>query len=576
MGLVLLAPLDAASQTKSHTLRFGYPDGQVVVVGQGWDTQSGRPAPTRCVDGSVYTIPGSATSIELKSVQTGFDLAQSLDIGSTTKLDGILGKGSASNLFKQELTVNGAFANVAGIVKIDTKMGIAPKKIDSDNADTALLDSNPGAVLVGSDSWNRMVANGQAAGLELLEDEPSPDIRLLPDKRKLAGKNPTEFRRQCGDTYVSLVYLGGRLTALITFMSTDLGLQLDINNKLSGSMKIGGSIDEHMDVHVKATFKHNQVTYRLNTLGPPPSGEACDLSDSTKFSSCLATTMQNFVNAAQPSEGKTLSPLGVMVSRYDDLANWPGAGLDVRAAGPMDEIASLYSDFQQLYQTLAWLNDSSYAWNRSTKQCEQGSGSSDQANGCFLWQRGATPQQMATLQDDVLDVVRRLRQIAAECLAESDKCAVPDDIGVGKQHDPYAIRARLPMPFAENMQPFQTPTESAIEDSVRKYWIARVSKQRCDFDLSSKECLTNAQIDGYAVPATARAHAPPLPAGSYRRSCKDCRATWGPLDTPELQCSCGTGSKKKRKNSSISWGLVCNEPVKIANCRGNLKCPDKC
>jgi len=574
VGLLLLAWTGAEAQVKSHTLRFGYPEGQVVVVGQGWNTQTGQPTPSRCVDGSVYAVPGSATSIELKSVQTGFGLAQSLDIGSTTKLDGIVGKGSATNLFKQELTVNGAFANVAGIVKIDTKMGIAPKKIGPDNADTALLDSNPGSVLVGSASWTRMTANGEAANA-VLEEGASPDIGLLPDKHALAKSNPTEFRRQCGDTYVSLVYLGGRLSALITFMSTDLSLQLDINNKLSGSMPVGGSIDEHMDVHVKATFKNKQVTYRLNALGPAPSGEGCDLSDSAKFSKCLMTTMQNFVKAAQPTEGKTLSPLGVTVSRYDDLANWPGAGLDVRAAGPMDRIASLYSDFQQIYQTLGWLNDPSFRWNQSARQCEQNAGSIGNANSCFLWQRGATPEQMASLQDEVLGVVRRLRQVAAECLAESEKCTVPDDIGIGKQYDPYAIRARLPMPYSAQTQPFQTPTEAAIEGSVRKYWITRASQQRCDFDLSSEDCLTNAQINGYAIPATARPNAP-LPVGSYRRSCNQCRASWSTQDTPVLHCSCGTGKKKRRKNSSIQWGSVCKAPVKIANCRGKLKCPDKC
>ena len=570
LAISVFVPSLAKAQVNSQTLHFDYPAEQVVVIGQGWNTESGRATASRCVDGSVYAVPGSATSIELKSVQTAFELAQSLEFGSTTKLNGIVGKGSSQDLFKQSASINGAFANVAGIVIINTRMGLGPKKIGPDSGDADLINQAPGSIVVGSTAWSRMRSNQP----QDIDEGSGADISLLPDKRALAKSDPEKFRKQCGDTYVSLVVLGGRLSALISFFSVDLGLQLEISNKLSGNVAVGGSIDENMSASMKAAFKQGRVTYRLNFLGPTPTGGSCDLSDSSKFSSCLMATMQSFVEAASPKKGQTLSPIAVTVSRYEALANWPGGDLDVRQAGPMDRIASLYSDFLELYQTTGWLTKSDFSWNPKSKQCDQTKDTSGDSNRCFLWHRGTSPQDVRKLQDEVHDVVLRLQKVAAECLEDPDACEVPDDIGVGKQYDPYAIRAHFPMPYSAQHQPYQTPTEAAIEGAVRKYWISRISERRCSFQIDSDQCLKNAQIDGYAIPATARPNAP-LPKGSYSRSCRECQTSWSAGDTPILHCSCGTGKKKQRRSSSISW-VNCPKPQRIANCRGKLTCPDKC
>jgi hypothetical protein len=357
----------SVAQNEQSNRRTDYPENGVQ-LGSGWRAGTSEKTTARCVTNSETADTAQEKTVEIRSVSDKSSLMRELEISAQVRVKAIVASGTAKTSFTDKVEIKNEYSNfvVRAVVRNGAKYLIPT---------TAPID-------------------------------------LLPQYKKLAKENPVAFYSECGDSFVSALYGGAELDAVLTFKIHSVDAQQVIKGSVEGSgwnVQASGSVSSTM----KTYSAQNELTiffYQSGGAGDPlPTDQEG-----------LNTAIQNLPQAAVAAP--KFFQLDLM--RYDALPSWSSirAGWDDVGYG---EIAEQYLRFTTLRDQVESMIDAPLNTSNS-----------------FILGAGVFVQDLKNLDDKLLAHLQRLKLAAQKCLDSQGKtCTIdPQD-----QVSDYEYRILLPV-----------------------------------------------------------------------------------------------------------------------------------
>ena len=248
-----------------------------VDLGQGWHRESVRKAVATCVDFTPREDTGQEQSMELSVVTDSSALMDTLDISAEAQFKAIGYSVSGKAAFAKDTEVRSSSLNVLAYAKVMNGVAyVAPEE-----------------------------AGSQAGRID-----------LTPHYRDLARRDRVAFEEECGDGFVTALYSGAELTAMLSFSETSTSERTAIETAMSGSgwgFSASGAANSTMEKAAKAG-RLRVTFYQTGGIGQPDSHDSGGL-------------RQRHRTAA-----RARGPGRVSLSRPGDELSRP-AGLSERRAG---------------------------------------------------------------------------------------------------------------------------------------------------------------------------------------------------------------------------------------------------
>lgn len=447
---VLSSPIQAADEDESAP----YPD-TGIILGNGWLANEGRKTAQSCVIADTGVIEGERRNLNYSELTDTASLMRALSISAKAKARSIFG-GSLGASGRYGRTITHKSDSLQIFVNFTISKG------------TSYLQPKADAL-----------GDGAAA------------IALQPSMAVLARTNPVEFRRRCGDGYVSTIKRRIALDGIYTFTTRSDEERRDIRGKMSGSF---GTFEASGSSRETSERLEREGRLKIQFLQDGGEGLAVPLTDAA---------FRTLVSSLGSTSG-TAVPNQIVVSDYRSLPNYPQTG----AAGP-SEIGALADQ----YYRLMYLDDV------ITDLVEEGTLGPSYTMSVSSARR---------LQDDIRRETSAVKVAIERCVDSADPCRFPQGID---RHD-YKFRAQMPISLfdvpgwyahlsmidqeyqraATEAQRTHNPALPALtqqrvaalraearvaEKAARfKYWIEQTNDARC-LARETDICLLNAQLEDY-------------------------------------------------------------------------------
>lgn len=429
-----------------------------VHLGWGWDSETERARPTVCVEFEMARDEGQTKHMSFREVSDSYEVMSSMGMSAAASVDAIGYKASGKAEFAKSATTSGFSSSFVLTASVDNGVVFAaPVPPGTREGDMSYLDTE------------RPTAHHGA-------------IRLTSEALDRARRGEDEFRRRCGDSFVSALYGGAQLTALITIEATTHSDQEAVSAELSGS-GWGVEVEAGFEQENRSeTSKHDSSMsfFQVGGRGDPIPKHKGDLLEK------LGELPQQAADAPATFR-MTLTP-------YTALVNWPDR-FDVEVdTSEHEQIASDWGAYATLYdeiqEVLASPDDYSFfvsptedgqesQWLAANKKDEEKD------------QRVKALESLEALQDEVHETLRSLRDVAARCADPTQECTFDE----GAVLDPYGVRVRLPLPRGE--------TDLTLEHLV-DFHVRDTAQRRCDISPINPGCLSNAEVDAWVPRASRR------------------------------------------------------------------------
>jgi hypothetical protein len=426
-----------------------------VIIGNGWNSNEGAKTTQSCVIADTDHIEGERRTLLYQELTDTSTLLRALSVTAKAKARSIFG-GSASASGSYARNINQTRENLQIFVSFNIAKG------------TTFLKPR---------------VNSLGDGITA--------IALEPSMARLASTDPVEFRRRCGDGYVSAIERRVALDGIYSFSTRTDDERRTIRGKMSGSFKVfeasasSGEIASRMEREGKLTIQF---------LQDGGEGSTVPITDAA-FRSLISTL------GTTPG---TPVPNRVVIADYRDLPNYPQA-----AGSALSDIGALADQ----YYRLAYLEDAISKIIRDEPLSQSGTMSVATAR---------------SLQDDIRTESSKIRKVIQLCITNQSACVFPAGLD---RHD-YRFRARMPISlggipnfhdyFAEIDAEYQKASlefarthdpntminvqqrvgqirarmRIAEKDARFDYWVTQANDTRCSSD-EPDVCLTNGELVKY-------------------------------------------------------------------------------
>lgn len=247
-------------------------------IGQGWNSFLNRPSANICIDGAVERLAGTSLNASLSAVANSADYFDSIS-GSA---GGSYGPFSGSGSYLNEKKFSSYDANVVMNAVVD--MG------------------------------GRFIKPTKGNGVRLSEDA----LRLLAQKDGI-----DRFLQACGDSFVTSIRDGGRMSAILTISKINQARKEEIQAQAAGGFG-GFNASANLKKTVQAAAEANNLKVLFDQIGGVFGGIP------TNVDEMVAKFTQYKV------DGKFAPrPYVLFTQNYRSLANWPN-GLENRVS-PVDQ-----------------------------------------------------------------------------------------------------------------------------------------------------------------------------------------------------------------------------------------------
>jgi len=467
-----------------------------VSLGWGWNKADHEPIPTICVEFVMGEEPAQTRYMTMSEVTDSYEVMRSLGMSAeaSVKTIGFEAKGKA------------AFAKSVNL-KSDSSTFIMNAEVRNGVRYTAPV---PRDVRGGIDE-SRMTYRGGLSG----------QIRLTPEALRLAEKSDrTDFKRMCGTSFVSAIYGGAKLTAVLTTETSDRSEKETLSASMSGS---GWGARFEANVNSTQSTDQSQSRFELSVFQTGGSGDAIPVSKQDLLGKLNSISQEAY---SAPKD------FDIAITPYEILSNWPKKGLVDRET-EFDELASYWGAYNTLYDEIQTILDSpsDYA---AVKIDGQGCvtvvnsvdvpGTVDKKAIEDLRQRiiqeytgnvlsgGIDPDRIQAyldemealasppptvqeadnrdnlavlrrVQDEVLAALRQMEGVARECVSKSDVC----EFTAADYRSPYAYRLQL------------LPPDDYVKSSgeLIDLFVADPAKRRCSISPNNAGCISNADVDDW-------------------------------------------------------------------------------
>lgn len=433
---------------QAETMVLDVPD-TGVGLGWGWNRSGGVPLSSICIEFVQAEEPAQTRFMTMKEVTSNFELMQSLGMSAeaSVKTIGFEAQGKAS--FARDVSIS-TFASTF-VMNARVENGVR---------------------------YAAPIVHGAAGNGEL---------RLTPEALALAMRaDPTEFLHRCGHGYVSAIFSGAKLTAVITVDTSSRADKQKVTAELSGSgwgARFKGAMEgqsQSASVNANTDVSIFQTGGRGDAI---PVSKQDVLDKLGKLPSLAIDAPKGFHMAVEP---------------YARLSNWPAQRLDV-PTDEFEQIGILWGAYKAVYDDIQEVLDEPARF-RGVRLDPKGS-------GCWTVDAAAVPaglsgQQVARLeqvQDEVLDALGRLRNFAQACSASRGGCAFPEH----EFRSPYAYRVQMPLevppptPATQGKPGLPAPLQDYSVAGILAQHVADPAKRHCDDDTDHLLCLSNAQIKAW-------------------------------------------------------------------------------
>ncbi|MEM9173307.1 MAG: hypothetical protein AAGA84_11455, partial [Pseudomonadota bacterium] len=182
-----------------------------VALGWGWNRADQEPIPTICVEFVEGSEPAQTRMMTMHTANDNFEAMQAVGVSASAAVKTVAYKASAKAEFASEVSIN--TQSNTFVLNVEVHNGVryaapVPRDIRGET-DSSLINERGGM---------------QGA------------IRLTDKALRLAQQQDrTEFKRVCGTSFVSAIYAGAKLTALMTTHETSRAEKMSGRTTMSGS-----------------------------------------------------------------------------------------------------------------------------------------------------------------------------------------------------------------------------------------------------------------------------------------------------------------------------------------------------
>lgn len=524
-------PTDPTSAALSMELEF-HPQGQ---LGYGWDAVRNAPPAGRatCLDGVKHDKDLSPKeNAFVRLVETKADVLDAFELSAEASFQGLVYKAGGSIAYAQSQSLSTDQLNLAGSIDAMTRTEYVK---GAKEALTGTLSEN-------------------GTGLRIKPDY----LKLLTsgDPAKLA-----QFRRDCGDSFVTDIQRGGKLSIFLTVTTQSQTEKQSLRAKLSG-----GSATTNLSVAAAAEAIKN-------TTGSTVSGEFYAVGalmpqvDITSPDGMIALMGQFSQALKQGDAGRSM----VVQSYWSLVPGQPGSfGIPEDAIKAARDYFALSAAWDKLDTVWNDLPSGAYDMSRAPSRTCLG-----QRKDELIAQAQHIPDQLKTCGTQLVSTLSGSCNLAHSpvTITTAAACPLAPNILSGAQHSAYDYLALLP-PRAEKL-PGACVVDATAKTRVFDDWVRPVWRAACADTPADPACASSFEDRATgAVPLTARPSLYPAKGfkGKYKDTCSACSVGFVSNGKMKLTCKCSHNGSKH----STSVTLSCPYTGPLENCKGRLKAGNSC
>jgi hypothetical protein len=421
-----------------------------ISLGWGWNTFHGEPVPTICVEFVEGNEPAQTQYMNLHEVSDSYEVMQRMGLSAEASVKTIGYEVGGKARFAKELDINGFSSSFVLQATVENGVRYAAPL--------------PGAGARAAHGTTLIDRRGGTQG----------SIRLTGEALALAKRrDPAEFEHACGNAFVSAVFSGAKLAAVLTIKAIKQSEQETIAAELSGS-GMGARVKATLQNVDRTEYKDENMTLSVFQTGgkgkPIPANKA----------QLLARLDDLAQAAADPKD------FNMAITPYEVLSNWPGKDL----TGPVNEfeqLASYWGSYNTLYDEIQYILDHPTDFVAATMDAA-GTVSFPRHPPAKAGAAKPAPElthdqvlALEAMQDAIRDALESLRQDARDCVSKGDACS----FGEQAFRSPYAYRIQLPLP---------SESDELSAEALVDYYVRDPAKRRCALGTDDPGCLSNAAI----------------------------------------------------------------------------------
>lgn len=479
---VLLLVLQAA---QAGSVNMGTPESGVE-LGLGWDSQRAEIIPNRCIRFAPVKEEGQTIRMQLKAVSDSSELMEQLGVSAGMSIKSAVGSASAQGKFAAKTRVTSSSNSLLIRATVDNGvLFVGPSRPLNPVRSAYPLKEN-------SSSRPPWWVN---------EARVSSMLRLTDEARDILGdggaENLREFERLCGDSFVSAIYSGAELIAVMSVSSKSRTQAKTAQKCVQAKLSAWGAKGEA-----------NACTDSANHQRDGSTEVTVDFTQIGGAGGKIPMNQEGFLAKLNdlPSEAQAGPQFHSMdLTAYSDLPNWPHAMAMDTADDPEDALlVNFYYTLTSVQYTLqdALDNKDEYVGEK----IEQLKSFQDEV---IEYRRSIlhTLQEIHRLAGIPTEVpvffglftrtdteaVHQKEQLEAQVAAQKARLVKFN----GGSENPNLIKLKLPLPCGAVDTCTQSPCEISGQEIVT-YYVGRQSRRICQNDPASPECLDNRQLNTLA------------------------------------------------------------------------------
>jgi hypothetical protein len=446
--------------------RIVFTEDQAVELGSGFDSDAGELlTDKKCVLFVAARKGGRQAAMSIRSVTDNHSLSKALKVSAAAEVNAVLGSGKGKAEYARSVEVNSSSLSYAVHAQVEATQRYARGVPTDEAVRRRFFEQTAGEGDPDSAYARSHIASGSA-------------ILLTDYAERLARRDLGAFLDQCGDGFVSSLFLGVELAGVLTLDSRDETEKESFAAAIEAQgpwWKAEAAVDHSMS-EFSSSQKLKVSFHETGRSDRPLPASAAELMD-------RAQNVKELL--ADPRLYK------VAVTPYSRLLNWPlrqELELEDSAAG---RLLYRYGAYRELFdltlEILAepddWALDGG-PWNLS--------GSSQK-----LVHR-VSQETVRGVQDDLQAILAQLRELIEDCDDQGwdDECE-SWLAGIERLRDPYSYRSQLPPPDYGNALSDFTD-EAKIRDELAGRLLRAYRDRACDFSPDYPACISNAELSGFA------------------------------------------------------------------------------
>ncbi len=473
-----------------------------VLLGTGWDSISGRPTKSICIAFAEASPKGQDVTLKLEDVVDNSTIMEQLNISASLQVKAIAGSGSAKTEFARTTSVrdDSAYFTAHALVLNGVRF-VSPVN------QRVRFDKDQQLSLV------KLLKPGSAATM-VVDPQSGARVDLTSDYQKLAKRNPAEFRKECGDLFVSAIHEGAELDAVLKFNEHESKKRQTLTSSIEGSYQ-SVSLNATVSTVLDEYQKNHKLGINYHLVGGVGTSVPTDKQG-------LVDAIANVAKAAEHAP----YPFTVTLEHYETLPALSREGVTT-AARYYQGIAGQYARYKTLYDQIEYIkqNSTEYVFDRGVSlngvravQDQVKTHLDSIANTAGTCIKNSANEHCQLLAEDSVDdyefrvkmparkgfpedkdrddAISNVERIKADIVRYDNQYRNGNGIGEKVVGGVYAEQRRRELPPAQqSLDQINAAYPTALKKVILYQWITEPVSSRCKKSPHSPGCLKNDRID---------------------------------------------------------------------------------